>query len=155
MSEKLMQPVPQRSAETTEKALTPEERADREIAKLDEDMEAILDRQSNREALVNQPNQALQPPQGRSITPGVSAPIPAANFTHLVLNCVVPGLGTLLHGQTGKGAVQLGLAIGALPVLIYVKFWLALLMVVVAFGWSIATGVSFLNTSTSEARSWK
>ena len=137
-----------------ETALSPAERAEREIAKLDEDMDAILDNKPNRAALVNRPGQALQPPQGRSITPSVAPPIPASHFSHLVLNCVVPGSGTLLHGQTGKGMAQLGLLVGAVPVLIFVKFWLALLMVVVAYVWSISTGVGFLNTSASE-KSWK
>jgi TM2 domain-containing membrane protein YozV len=143
-------------AGTQEKALTPAERAEREIVKMDEEMDAILGTNSNRGALVNAPNQALQPPEGRSITPGVAPPIAASSFNHLVLNCVIPGSGTLLQGKTGKGLVQLGLFLGALPVLLLSwKILLAVLMVVVAYGWSIATGIGFLDTTAGVGKRWK
>jgi hypothetical protein len=159
MSENTLERRPQTAATTEsgtkETALTPAERAEREIIKMDEEMDAILGNKSNREALVNAPNQALRPPEGRSITPGVAPPIAASSFNHLVLNCVIPGSGTILQGQTKKGLIQLGLVIGALPVLIFVKFWLALLMVVVAYGWSIRTGVGFLDTTAGAGKAWK
>lgn len=156
MSEKLAEQLPGRTAGATQnksEALTPAERAEREIAQMDEQMDAILDRNQNREALMNKPGQALQPPQGRTVTPGVSAPIPASSFNHMVLNCIVPGSGSLAHGKTGVGLAQLGLAVAALPTMFLIKFWLALLMVLVAYVWSIATGVGFL--SEGDSRSWK
>ena len=136
-------------------ALTPAQRAERELAKMDEEMDAILGNKSNREALMNNPNQALQPPEGRSVTPSVAPPIAASSFNHLVLNCVVPGSGTLLHGQTGKGLAQLGLAVGALPMLLTWHYVIAILMVLVAYVWSIATGVKFLDTTAGVGKSWK
>jgi len=160
MSESTLERRPQTAsgseAGTQEKALTPAERAEREIVKMDEEMDAILGNNSNRGALVNAPNQALQPPEGRSITPGVAPPIAASSFNHLVLNCVIPGSGTLLQGKTGKGLAQLGLFLGALPVLfISWKILLAVLMVVVAYGWSIATGIGFLDTTAGMGKRWK
>lgn len=161
MSENTLERRPQTPAATgnetgtAETALTPAERAEREIIKMDEEMDAILGNKSNREALVNSPGQALRPPEGRSITPGVAPPIAASSFNHLVLNCVIPGSGTLLQGKTGKGLAQLGLAVGALPMLFSGRILLAILMVVVAYGWSIATGIGFLDTSAGVGKKWK
>ncbi len=156
MSEKMAEQLPVRTAGATaskSEALTPTERAEREIAQIDEQMDAILDRNSNREALMNKPGQALQPPQGRSVTPGVSAPIAASSFNHMVLNCIIPGSGSLAHGNYGVGLAQLGLAFAAIPTMFLIKFWLALLMTLVAYVWSISSGVRFL--SEGDGRSWK
>ena len=46
-----------------------EQRAERELAKLDEGMDLIMAKPENRAALVNAPGQVLQPPGGRS-SPG-------------------------------------------------------------------------------------
>lgn len=149
MSEKTLERVPQRPTESgaaTETALSPSERAERELAKIDEEMDAILGRQSNREALRNAPNQALQPPQGRSITPHVAPPIAASHLNHMILNCIVPGSGSLLHGNYAVGLLQLGMAAAAVPML-FLKFWVALLLAVMAYVWSVASGIRFLNQS--------
>jgi hypothetical protein len=59
MSEKTLERGPQRPAATesgaAETALTPAERADRELAKIDEEMDAIMGNKENRQALVNAP----------------------------------------------------------------------------------------------------
>jgi hypothetical protein len=161
MSEKLEQ-RPQRPAASESgaksdiaQALTPAERAERELAKMDEEMDAILDRKPNRAALVNSPGQALQPPEGRTITPSVSAPLAAKNINHLVLNCIVPGLGSLAHGNYAVGAMQLGMAVAAIPTLLFVKFWLALLLAVMAYVWSLASGLRFLNQVDVDRGVWK
>lgn len=124
--------------------LTAQERAEREIAQLDEQLDVILAKPENRAALVNRPDQALQPPAGRSITPSVAAPVQASGVNHLVLNCLVPGLGSLVRGRTGLGAAQLGLAVAAVPLLFF-KFGLALLLFVGAYVWSITSGIRFLS----------
>ena len=94
-------------------ALSAQERAEREIAQIDEQLDVIMTKPENRAALVNRPDQALQPPAGRSITPSVSAPVEASGVSHLVLNCVVPGLGSLVRGRYGLGLLQLGLLVAA------------------------------------------
>lgn len=134
-------------------ALTPAERAERELAKIDEEMDAILDRNPNREALLNTPGQALQPPAGRTVTPDVSAPVDAGAVNHLAMNVFVPGLGSLVRGRYALGATQLGMAIASVPVLLFVKVWLAILLAVGAYAWSVASGIGFLTSANK--RSWK
>jgi hypothetical protein len=146
-------PAPSESPNSAQgPALTAEERAERELAKIDEQMDEIMAKPENRAALVNRPDAALQPPAGRSITPGVSAPVEAGGINHLVMNCVVPGLGSLVRGRYGLGAAQLGLAGAALPMLFF-KPLLAVLMVIVAYVWSIASGIGFASQPTS--KSWR
>lgn len=133
-------------------ALTAQQRAEREIAQIDEQLDVILAKPENRAALVNRPDQALQPPAGRSITPSVSAPVQASGVNHLVLNCLVPGLGSLVRGRSGLGVAQLGLFVAAVPLLFF-KVWLALLLFALAYVWSIGSGIRFL--SQPETRSWR
>ena len=160
MSEKTAESAPPRPATATESspssaqgpALSAQERADRELAKIDEQMDDILAKPENRAALINRPDQALQPPAGRSITPSVSAPIEAGGINHLAMNCIVPGLGSLVRGRYGLGLAQLGLALAAVP-LLFIKFWLALLLGVVAYVWSVASGIGF--ASKSATKSWR
>ncbi len=134
-------------------ALSPSERAERELAKMDEEMDAILGNKSNREALMNSPEQALQPPQGRSVTPSVAPPIAASNFNHMVLNCIVPGSGSLLHRNYGVGMLQLGMAVAALPTLFSGRILLAIFLSIVAYVWSVISGIGFL--SQPRTNSWK
>jgi hypothetical protein len=154
MSEKTLERTPMRPAEsgTAETALTPSERAERELAKIDEEMDAIMGKQSNREALVNAPGQALQPPQGRSITPSVAPKVEASGVNHLVLNCLVPGTGSLAHGNYGVGILQLGMAVAAVPTLFLGRFWLAVVLAMMSYVWSIASGIRFVTQSDP---SWK
>lgn len=157
MSEKTAERSPARLATESPsaapgQALTAQERADRELAQIDEQLDVIMAKPENRAALVNRPDQALQPQAGRSITPSVSAPVQAGGVNHLAMNCIVPGLGSLVRGRTGLGAAQLGLAVAAVPLLFF-KFWLALLCAAIAYGWSIASGIGFL--SQPETKSWR
>lgn len=164
MSDKTAERAPPRPATATESSpaaaagpvLSAQERADRELEKIDEQLDEIMAKpedQARRAALINRPDQALQPPAGRTVTAGVSAPVEAGGINHLVMNCVVPGLGSLVRGRTGLGMAQLGLAAAALPVLIFAKLWIALLMVVVAYGWSIKSGIGFASQPTT--KSWR
>jgi hypothetical protein len=160
MSDKTAESAPPRPATATESspsaahgpALSAQERADRELAKIDEQMDDILAKPENRAALINRPDQALQPPAGRSITPSVSAPVEASGINHLAMNCFVPGLGSLVRGRYGLGMAQLGLLLVALPML-FIKWPLALLMGVAAYVWSIASGIGF--ASQSSTKSWR
>lgn len=156
MTEKTLQKVPPHPTESgaAETALTPAERAERELVQIDEEMDAILGNKSNRAALVNSPGQALKPPQGRSVTPSVAPPIEASSFSHFVLNCIVPGSGSLLHKNYAVGVGQLSLAVASVPTLIFYKLWLALLLAVVAYVWSVASGMRFLG-QPSGSESWK
>lgn len=158
MSEKTAERPLSRPATATESspakrgpALSAQERAEREIAQIDEQLDVIMAKPENRAALVNRPDQALQPPAGRSITPSVSAPVEASGVNHLVLNCVVPGLGSLVRGRYGLGLLQVGLLVAAVPALFF-KLWLGLLLAVVAYVWSIGSGVGFLGQST---KTWR
>ena len=156
MSEKTAERPLSRPASATESrpsgpALSAQERAEREIAQIDEQLDVIMTKPENRAALVNRPDQALQPPAGRSITPSVSAPVEASGINHLVLNCVVPGLGSLVRGRYGLGLLQLGLLVAAVPALFF-KLWLGLLLAVFAYVWSISSGVGFLGQPT---KTWR
>lgn len=136
-------------------ALTPAERAERELAKIDEQMDAILDRNPNREALMNRPDQALQPPQGRQVTPAVSPGIDGKAVNHLAMNVFVPGLGTMVRGYYARGLMQLGLFLAALPMLFMGKLALAVTMAIAAYIWSLVSGIRFLSSSASSTNSWK
>jgi TM2 domain-containing membrane protein YozV len=156
MSEKTAERAIQRTspvASEIDTSLTAEQRAERELAKLDEGMDLIMAKPENRAALVNAPGQALQPPGGRSITPSVSAPVEQSGINLLAMNCFVPGLGTLVRGSYLMGLMQLGLALGSIPVLFVSKLWIAVLMAVFAYAWSVATGLKYATQSTP--KSWK
>ena len=63
----------------------------------------------------------------------------------------MPGLGSLLHGRSGLGLAQLGLLVAAVPVLFF-KLWLGLFLAVVAYLWSIGSGIGFVGQST---KTWR
>ena len=73
--------------------------------------------------------------------------------THCRITLSLLGSGSLAHGNYGVGLAQLGLAFAAIPTMFLIKFWLALLMTLVAYVWSISSGVRFL--SEGDGRSWK
>ncbi len=76
--------------------------------------------------------------------PGVSAPVEQTGINHLAMNCIIPGLGTLVRGRTGLGAGQLGLAAAGVFILFH-SILLGLLAILAAYVWSIATGVGFVR----------
>lgn len=136
-------------------ALSPSERAEREIAKMDEEMDAILDRNPNREALMNRPDQALQPPQGRQVTPSVSQGVDGKAVNHLAMNVFVPGLGTMVRGHYARGLMQLGLFLAAVPTLFMGRWALAVIIAFVAYLWSLISGIRFLTSSAQSTSTWK
>lgn len=143
---------PQQNRTSDEPALSAAERAEREIAQIDQQMDLIMNKSENQASLVNPETNALQPPAGRSVTPGVSAGADPAGMTQMVMNFVIPGSGTIMKGIYGTGFVQLGMAIAALPTLLLVKWWLGILLGVIAWVWSAATGVKLYSQSTSRYR---
>ena len=158
MSEKLAGGTAQRPLTATSEtnpatALTPAERAEHELAKIDEEMDAILAPNPNQVALVNSPNQALTPAQGRSITPSVSAGVEANGVNHLAMNALVPGLGSLVRGHYATGAMQLGLAMASLPTLFMGKWFLAVLVALSAYLWSIISGIRFVSSPRN--KTWR
>lgn len=143
---------PLQNRKADEPALSAAERAEREIAQIDQQMDLIMNKSENQASLVNPETNALQPPAGRSVTPGVSAGADPAGMTQMVMNFVIPGSGTIMKGVYGTGFVQLGMAVAALPTLLLVKWWLGILFFVIAWVWSAATGVRLYSQSTSRYR---
>jgi len=143
---------PMQSGGSTAPALSPSERAAREIAQIDQEMDRIMDKPNAQVALVNPPTNALQPPDGRTVTPGVSAGADPAGMTQMVMNFVIPGSGTIMRGIYGTGFVQLGMAVAALPTMLLVKWWLGILLGLIAWIWSAATGVKLYSQSASRYR---
>jgi TM2 domain-containing membrane protein YozV len=135
--------------------LSASERAERELAKIDEEMDAILDRNPNREALMNRPDQALQPPQGRQVTPAVSQGVDGKAVNHLAMNVFVPGLGTMVRGHYARGLMQLGLFLASIPTLFMGRWALAVIIAIVAYLWSLISGIRFLSSSAQSTSTWK
>lgn len=155
MSEKPAQMTARPNMQSTASSaqqLTPSQRAEREIAELDQQMDVIMNKPANSEALVNPQSNALQPPDGRTVTPGVSAGADPAGMTQMVMNFVIPGSGTIMRGVYGTGLVQLGMAIAAFPTMLLVKWWLGILLGVFAWIWSAATGIKLYSQSASRYR---
>lgn len=149
MSEKPAQMnVRPRAQNASETPLTPAQRAEREIAELDRGMQSVMETKDNQAALVNPPGNALQPPDGRTVTPGVSEGANPDGMMQMVLNFVIPGAGTIMRGVYGTGFVQLGMALAALPTMLLVKWWLGILLGVFAWVWSAAMGIGFFTRST-------
>ncbi|HMU39649.1 MAG TPA: hypothetical protein PKE31_11625 [Pseudomonadota bacterium] len=144
-----LRPPAQRTAsQAQEQTLTPAQRAERELAELDRGMEPIMSPHDNPTALANPETNALQPPGGQTLTPGVSKGADPAGMTQMVMNFVIPGSGTIMRGIYGTGFVQLGLAIAALPTMLFMKWWLGLLFGIIAWVWSAATGIQLFTQST-------
>ncbi len=94
----------------------------------------------------------LDGPLRRKGPPGISAPVPQSGVNHLAMNCVVPGLGSLVRGRKGLGAAQLALAVLAVVMLpIYWKLTIPLALG--AWIWSIVTGIGFVREGSS--LTWK
>ena len=138
-----------------QRSLSASERAEHELAKIDEEMDAILERNPTREALMNRPDQALQPPQGRQVTPAVSQGIDGKAVNHLAMNVFVPGLGTMVRGHYARGLMQLGLFLASIPTLFMGRWALAVIIAIVAYLWSLISGIRFLSASATSTSTWK
>lgn len=85
---------------------------------------------------------------------GIAAPVSQTGINHLAMNAVIPGLGSLVRGQRGLGAAQLGLAVLAIPVL-WKSIMLGLLMFAGAWVWSLVTGIGFVKASNRAETGWR
>ena len=81
--------------------------------------------------------------------PHVSGPASAKGINGLLLNIVIPGLGTILYGKTEIGVGQLALAALGIP-MFWFSWIVALLMLAAAWGWSIVVGFQMMSASTPQ-----
>jgi hypothetical protein len=93
-----------------------------------------------------------RPQEIQQKVPGVSGPIEQTGVNHLAMNVVIPGLGSLVRGQTGMGAAQLGLTLLAIGVLFTGHVLAGLLMWLGAWIWSLVSGIGFLKEKKLEWR---
>jgi hypothetical protein len=80
--------------------------------------------------------------------PSIGGPASAKGINGLVLNIIVPGLGTLLYGKTEIGVGQLVLALAGLPMM-KLSIIFGLLMMAGAWVWSIVVGFQLFSASTT------
>jgi hypothetical protein len=78
----------------------------------------------------------------------IGGPASAKGVNGLVLNIIVPGLGTILYGKTEIGVGQLVLAGLGIPML-WFSWLVALAMIAGAWIWSIVTGFQLMSSSTT------
>lgn len=82
---------------------------------------------------------------GTAIVPmqsSLTAPVSQQAINHLILNCIIPGSGTLLHKKTSLGLAQLSLMLFSFPLMMY-SILPALLLLAGSYLWSIVTGIQF------------
>ena len=65
------------------------------------------------------------------------------------MNCLIPGLGSLVRGNKGTGAAQLGLAVTGLLMILTGHFALGLVAGLSGYLWSVVSGFGFLGKSKS------
>ncbi len=88
-------------------------------------------------------------PANNPANPSIGGPISPKGINGLALNCIVPGLGTMLYGKTETGVGQLLLAVLGLPMFKF-SIILALVMIAAAWTWSIVVGVQlYMSSGTS------
>ncbi len=76
----------------------------------------------------------------------ISGPISAKGINGLVLNIIIPGLGTILYGKTEIGVGQLVLAGLGIP-MFWLSWMFALAMIAGAWIWSIVTGFQLMASA--------
>ncbi|HEX4462303.1 MAG TPA: hypothetical protein VIA18_30210 [Polyangia bacterium] len=89
----------------------------------------------------NPPLQAFQQPG--PLAP-ITGPADATAVTALVLNVILPGLGSLISGRTAVGVGQLVLWLVAFP---FCFIFIGFPMLIAAWVWSVVTGVRILEES--------
>jgi hypothetical protein len=82
--------------------------------------------------------------------PGVGPPASATSVNGMVLNVVLPGLGTLIYGKSkGVGVAQLVLfLVGLMLCLTLIGILIGGPMMLGAWIWSIISGVAMLSAGT-------
>lgn len=81
-------------------------------------------------------------------TKPIKPPLASKGINQFVLNMLIPGAGTLSRGKKQLGWIQLGMALGSIP-LFFIKIPLALLVLVGAYIWSIYSGIQFMRDEES------
>lgn len=79
--------------------------------------------------------------------PSIGGPASAKGVNGLVLNLIVPGLGTLMYGKTEIGVGQLAMAGLGIP-MFWFSWMLALIMIAAAWIWSAVVGFQMMSSST-------
>ena len=80
--------------------------------------------------------------------PHISGPIGAKGINGLLLNLIVPGLGTILYGRTEIGVGQLALAVLGIP-MFWFSWILALIMIASAWVWSAVVGFQIMSSPSN------
>ncbi|HEY2748838.1 MAG TPA: hypothetical protein VGL86_29660 [Polyangia bacterium] len=91
---------------------------------------------------------SANPPLARTAAPGqmvhVSAPSDGTAVTAMVLNILIPGVGSLVAGRTSQGVVQLVLWVVSFPLcLVLIGFP----MLLATWIWSLVSGIQILEES--------
>lgn len=81
----------------------------------------------------------------------ISGPVSDKSINGMVLNCIIPGLGLIVAGQTVLGVVQLAMALIGIPLIFFHGF--GVLLIIAAYIWSIVTGVQLMQKSGEPPRS--
>ena len=79
--------------------------------------------------------------------PHISPPASASSVTTLVCNVMLPGLGTIIAGQTGVGVAQLALFLVGIPLIFL--FGIGLFVMAGAWIWGVILGWKMMAASTS------
>ncbi len=89
---------------------------------------------------MNQGKVEKQPEQSPQAAPTVKAPDQSKAILVLILNIVLPGVGTIIYGETTRGVIQLAIYIaGFILTFIVVGFFL----IVGAWIWALVDGINY------------
>jgi len=74
----------------------------------------------------------------------ISAPIGPKAMNGLLVNFILPGVGSLMNGKSGEGAAQLGLLVVGVALLVMLK-WIGIPLIITAWIWGVVTGIRGLS----------
>jgi serine/threonine-protein kinase len=105
---------------------------------------AVRDEMRSAVPLTSPPPVAVKssPPSPHSSSPAISAGAEGSAVTGMVLNILLPGVGSLVAGRKGVGAAQLILWLVGLALIVKL---IGIPIVIGAWIWSLATGISLLG----------
>lgn len=81
--------------------------------------------------------------------PPISGPASGKGVNCLIVNIIVPGLGSIIAGRTSVGVLQLALALIGIPLIFF--HFVGLFVIPAAYIWSIVTGVQIMQASVEPA----
>jgi|SRR5581483_1599776 len=96
-------------------------------------------------ALVKTPSPSALAPAAREGQQAISPGAPPQAMAGLLLNLVLPGLGSLVAGKTVEGVIQLVLILIGLPLCF---FLIGIPICIATWGWALSTGIRVLNEKT-------